>query len=160
MNLIARLARAAARVIRDVADAPAVARQLRTLRAQAETPRPTLERVPAPLTAEDIADELPEVADIEEAARIYEQARQDANAAARAKRKAEKVLRRTPDGVYGSVTVERFESSRRTVDLDAVRALFAAHGLGDVPMRPCSPSLVITLTEQATETSAPTLAAA
>src|SRR5690554_4276803 len=88
MNLIARLARAAARVIRDVAEAPAVARQLRTLRAQAETPRPTLERVPAPLTAEDIADELPDVADIEEAARIYEQARQDANAAARADRKS------------------------------------------------------------------------
>lgn len=161
MNLIARLARTAARVARDLAEAPAVARQLRTLRTQA-TP-PALTRVPAPLAADDITGDLPDVADIEAAARQYEAAKQATNAAARTKRKAEKVLKRTPDGVYGSVVVERFESSRRTVDLDAVRALFAAHGLGDVPMKTCAPSLIVTFTEQAADPAddtAPVLAAA
>lgn len=47
------------------------------------------------------------------------------------------------------MTVERFESSRQVADLEAIKAVFAAHGLGDVPMKRCAPSLTITIAETA-----------
>jgi hypothetical protein len=101
---------------------------------------------PAPLT--EVKGEVPAVADIEDAARAYEQARTDTNAAARVKRGALKTLDRTPDGEYGAVTVERYESSRLVADLDAIKALLKEHGLGEVPMKTCSPSLTITFAEE------------
>ncbi|MQY04152.1 hypothetical protein [Actinomadura macrotermitis] len=146
MKIAKLIARTARRVVRDVTDAPRVSRELRTLRAA------TPARVPAPLTAGQIKGEVPAVADIEAAARQFEQARTDANAAARAKRAAEKILKRTPDGQYGAVVVERFESSRQVADLDAIRTLFAEHGLGDIPMKSCAPSLALTFTAADTGT--------
>jgi len=107
--------------------------------------------VPAPLVTTAAA---PAIADIETAARAYDQARLDTNAAARVKRNAEKVLKRTPDGVYGSVTVERFESSRQVADLDAIQALLDLHGLGEMPMKTCAPSLTLTFAAEATGTPA------
>jgi hypothetical protein len=104
---------------------------------------------PAPLT--EVKGTVPEVADIETAARAYEQARVETNTAARAKKGAAKILDKTPDGQYGTVTVERFESSRQVIDQDAVKALLAAHGL-EVPMKTCSASLVLTFAEEATTT--------
>lgn len=140
MKITNWLGRTVARIVRDVAEAPAVARELRQRRAaQAETAR-----TPAPLSADDIKGTVPDVADIETAARAYEQARTETNAAARTKRNAEKTLKRTPDGQYGTVTVERFESSRQVADMDAIKALLAEHGLGEVPMKTCSASLVLT----------------
>jgi hypothetical protein len=136
-----------ARIVRDVTEAPAVARELR----QRRTAQTVQSAKPAPLTADDIKGEVPEVADIEIAARFYEAAREDGNAASRLKRRAEKVLGKTPDGVYGAVTVERFESSRKVADLDAIKAIFAANGLGDIPMKTCSASLVLTWSEAAAD---------
>jgi hypothetical protein len=58
------------------------------------------------------------------------------------------------------VTVQRVESSRRTVDLDAVKAVFAELGR-DVPMKTCSPSITVEFAaETAVEDTAPFLAAA
>jgi len=106
---------------------------------------PVVEAAPvvelAPLTADDIEGEVPSEAEIIEAAKRYEEARRQTNAAARAKRLAEKVLSRTPDGMYGALKVERRVSSRKVADLDAIRRIFAEHGLGEVPMKTCAPSL-------------------
>jgi hypothetical protein len=107
--------------------------------------------VPAPLV---ITTAAPAIADIVTAAHAYEQARLDTNAAARIKRTAEKVLKRTPDGVYGPVTVERFESSRQVADLDAIQALLDLHGLGEMPMKTCAPSLTLTFAAEAAGTPA------
>ncbi|RKS10016.1 hypothetical protein DFP74_5762 [Nocardiopsis sp. Huas11] len=157
MNLFTRIASTATRVIRDVAQAPAVARQLAELRTTSPATRP------APRTVHVDIDpaNTPDLEDIALAAKEFEAARTEANAAARLRRRAEKVLRRTPSGTHGAVTVERVESSRQTADLDAIRALFAAHGLGDVPMKQCAPSIVVTFADdQAPADEAPQLVAA
>lgn len=144
MSLFARITRTAARVIRDITEAPAVARQLRTLRADAPTHTTAPKPAPRPVVVDIDPTNTPDIADIEAAARKYETARTEANAAARLRRQADRVLKRTPSGTYGTVTVERVESSRQTVDLDAVKALFAEHGLGEVPMKRCAPSTTVT----------------
>ena len=100
-------------------------------------------KVPAPLAVEDVK-QVPAVGTIEQAARDYDQARLSLNAATRTKNKAAKVLAQTTDGIYGAVTVERFQSSRQVADLDAIRALLEANGLGDVPMKTCAPSITLT----------------
>ncbi len=110
-------------------------------------------KIPAPLSVEDVK-QVPAVEAIEQAARDYDQARLSLNAATRTKNKAAKVLAETPDGTYGAVTVERFQSSRQVADLDAIRALFEAHGLGDVPMKTCAPSISLTFAEAAAQIAA------
>ncbi|MDW4904438.1 hypothetical protein RB628_03565 [Streptomyces sp. ADMS] len=95
------------------------------------------------------ADELPQLADIETAAASYDQAADQARAADRAKRKSKKLLDRLPAGQYGQWLVRRVASNRQTVDLDKVRAIFKAHGLGDVPMRDNAPSLRVERIEAA-----------
>jgi hypothetical protein len=149
MNLIARLTGTVARIVRDVAEvvteAPAIHRELRQRRAAATT---TTERIPAPLT--EVDGEVPSVEAIEKAARMHEEAREATNSGGRLKRAADKVLKRVPDGVYGLATIQRFESSRQTADLDAIKALLELHGLGELPMKTCAPSLVITLAEEST----------
>jgi hypothetical protein len=139
----AKLISAVRQVVRTVAEAPRVHREVGRHRAG----RVQGARVPAPLAAEDVTGTVPEVVDIEQAARDFERARVRTNEAARLKRAAEKTLKRTPDGVYGAATVERFESSRQVADLEEIRAVFAAHGLGDVPMKRCAPSITITIAE-------------
>lgn len=104
-------------------------------------------KAPKPLLVEDIKGAVPSVDVIEKAARSYEAARIEGNAAERIKNKAKKVLAETPDGTYGLVTVERFASSRQTADLDAIRAIFAEHGLGDVPMKTNAASITLTFAE-------------
>jgi hypothetical protein len=151
MNL-RQLAATAARIARDViavvAEAPAVHRELQQRRTEQAA---TIARIPAPLTADDVKGEVPDVEEIEQAAREFEQARVNGNAAARIKRAAEKILGRTPDGVHGQVTVERFESSRLVADLDAIKAIFASRGLGDVPMKRCAASLTLTWAQESAE---------
>jgi hypothetical protein len=85
--------------------------------------------------------ELPPVADIERAAFAFDLACDSARAADRAKRKHRKLIDRLPAGTYGAWIVRRVASNRQTVDLDKVRAIFQAHGLGEVPMRDTAPSL-------------------
>lgn len=109
--------------------------------------RPTPARNAAPLTS--VKGTIPTEQEIEAAARQYNAARIDYNAASRTKNAAEKILKRTPDGTYGPVTVERFESTRQIADLDAIKAIFEAHGLGDVPVKTCTPSLVLTFAAEA-----------
>lgn len=162
MTLIGRIARTVAHIA-----APRVARDLERLRglrqvpavaAVATTTTPTTS-APAPKVA--IKGEAPEVEDIQAAARLYDQAREQANTAARTKRKAEKTLKGVADGTYGPVTIERVPSGRQTADLDKIRAIFAEHGLGDLPMKACAPSLTITWADQTTtDQPAPALAAA
>lgn len=143
MTLISRLAATTARVIRDVAQAPRVAAELRRRRATSEdTAGPRI------IEPDIDADNAPDTEDIILAAKEHEQARIDANAAARQRRRADRVLKRTPNGTYGPVTIERTENPRSTADLDAIRAIFLAHNLGEVPMKPCAPSLRITFTAE------------
>lgn len=101
-----------------------------------ETPAPATD--PAGLYTEA---EMPPVADVERAALSYDLACDSARAADRAKRKHRKLLDRLPAGTYGGWIVRRVASTRQTVDLDKVRAIFKAHGLGEVPMRDTAPSL-------------------
>ncbi|WP_250283175.1 hypothetical protein [Frankia sp. CiP1_Cm_nod2] len=128
--------------------APALFRARRTP-ASVTAATPVLTAEPGPIAVADPADvytpdEMPAVEVIEEAAASYETASEQARTADRGKRKARKLLDRLPAGVYGSWAVDRVESSRQTADLDAIRATYARHGLGDVPMRPCAPSLRVT----------------
>lgn len=112
-----------------------------------EQPAPAVEtEAPAAVEAPDPAglfadDELPAVEDIERAALGYDLAADSARSADRAKRKHRKLLDRLPAGTYGAWLVRRVASSRQTVDLEKVRAIFEQHGLGDVPMRDNAPSL-------------------
>lgn len=90
-------------------------------------------------------DELPSDEEIAAAAKEYAAACEAARAADRTRRAAKKLVGRLPGGLYlGRWLIERVESTRQTVDVDAVRALFKAHGLGPVPMKPVAPSLRIT----------------
>jgi hypothetical protein len=101
-----------------------------------------------PTAAPDPADvyapeEMPETGVIEAAAAEYERAAEQARRADPGKRAARKVLDRLPAGLYGAWIVERVASSRQTADLDAIREIFKANGLGPVPMKPCAPSLKV-----------------
>ncbi|MFD7982146.1 hypothetical protein ACFV4M_02035 [Kitasatospora indigofera] len=89
------------------------------------------------------ADEMPAVADIEAAARTFNDAADQARRADRGKRAARKILDRLPVGTYGGWTVDRTPSSRQTADLDAIRKIFKQHGLGPVPMKSSAPSLKV-----------------
>jgi hypothetical protein len=110
---------------------------------------------PAPVVVEPMADEsvffteadMPPAEDIAEAARLYWRAADEARAAERAKRRARKILDKLRSGTYSGWQVERVESSRSTVDLDAVRKIFREHGLGPVPMKASAPSLRISRVE-------------
>ncbi|WP_222709651.1 hypothetical protein [Microbispora sp. CSR-4] len=154
MSFLTRLTRTVVRMA-----APRLVGELEQLRGLRLVPAT---RAAAPAVAvEPPAAEIPSIDAIQAAARLHDQAREQANAAARTKRKAEKVLARTPDGTYGPVTIERVPSGRQTADLDAIRAIFAANGLGELPMRACSPSLVITwAAEESTDVDTAALVAA
>lgn len=89
------------------------------------------------------ADEMPSVTDIERAALGYDLAADNARRADRAKRAARKILDRLPAGTYGNWVVERVASNRQTADLDAIRAIFKANGLGAIPMKDAAPSLKV-----------------
>ncbi len=88
-------------------------------------------------------EEMPPLADIAAAAEQYMRAAEQARTADRAKRAARKLLDRLPAGRYGAWNVERVDNAREVADLDTIRAIFTAHGLGDVPMKPCAPSLKV-----------------
>ncbi|WP_392668589.1 hypothetical protein [Streptomyces sp. LN785] len=104
------------------------------------------------------AAEFPPVEDIEAAAAAFDQAAQLARAGDRGKRAAKKVLDRLPAGRYGSWLVSRVTSNRQTADLDEIRRIFKAHGLGPVPMRSSAPSLKVERLAVAVE-AAPVLVA-
>lgn len=95
------------------------------------------------------ADEMPELATIERAALSLDLAADNARRADRAKRAAKKILDRLPAGTYGTWIVERATSNRQTADLDQIRAIFKANGLGPVPMKANAPSLKVRRTELA-----------
>lgn len=111
-------------------------------------------------------EEMPALTDIEAAAQEFWRAADAVRAGERTKRRTRKILDRLQSGTYGGWTVERTESSRSTVDLDAVRKIFREHGLGPVPMKASAPSLRITrvesdaLTASATDQEFAALAAA
>jgi len=96
------------------------------------------ETAPADLVADE---ELPPLADIEAAAESFLQASEQARVADRARRAARKVLDRLPAGRHGRFVIEYVDNAREIADLESIRAVFAAHGLGDVPMRRSAPSL-------------------
>jgi hypothetical protein len=106
---------------------------------------------PAPAAVEPVEpftpEEMPALEDIEAAAAEFWRAADAARAAERSKRRTKKILDRLTNGTYGGWTVERTESSRSTVDLDAVRKIFRQHGLGPVPMKASAPSLRISRLE-------------
>ncbi|MDX3578638.1 hypothetical protein [Streptomyces sp. FL07-04A] len=109
---------------------------------------------PAPVEATDPAglyepDEIPAVATIEQAAREYDRAADQARRADRAKRASKKILDRLPAGVYGMYRVFRTPSSRQTPDLAEITRIFKAHNLGPVPMKACAASLKVELVDVA-----------
>lgn len=144
INLIAPAAtRRASRLGRLVADA---VRSIVDPAALVQAQQPAVVETPA--SAADpadlyTADEMPALADIERAALSLDLANDNARRADRAKRAARKVLDRLPAGRYGAWIVERATSNRQTADLDAIRAIFKAHGLGPVPMKTNAPSLKV-----------------
>ncbi len=89
------------------------------------------------------ADELPALDVIEAAAADYERASELAPRADRGKRAARTTLDRLPTGLYGAWLVERVPNAREVADLEQTRAIFTAHGPGEVPMKPCTPSLKV-----------------
>lgn len=93
--------------------------------------------------------ELPPVEDIAAAASGYAKAAEQARAADRGKRAARKLLDRLPAGLYGAWQVERVPSARQTADLDEIRRIFKAHGLGPIPMKSSAPTLKVTRTAPA-----------
>ncbi|MEH0637283.1 hypothetical protein QBA35_28830 [Streptomyces bottropensis] len=108
----------------------------------------TVEPVEAPDPADTYtADEMPELVVVERAALGYDLAADNARRADRAKRAARKILDRLPSGTYGAWVVERVASNRQTADLDKIRAIFKANGLGPVPMKTNAPSLRVTRAE-------------
>ncbi|MFE2768777.1 hypothetical protein ACFXGD_21510 [Streptomyces albidoflavus] len=118
-----------------------------------------------PETATDPADvfgpdEMPTPEEIERAVADYAAACEETRAAERAKRRAKKLAGRLPAGRYGRWQVARVPSSRQTPDLEAIRATYARLGLGDVPMRPCAPSLRVTEAEANAEGTSTTKAPA
>lgn len=88
-------------------------------------------------------DELPPVKDIARAALSFDLASDNARRADRAKRAARKILDRLPAGTYGNWVVERVAANRQTADLDKIRAIFKANGLGSIPMKDAAPSLKV-----------------
>lgn len=102
---------------------------------------------PAPAGAGLLAAaDMPPVETIEAAAAEYDEAAEQARAAERSKRRARKLLDLIPAGTYGRALVERIPSAKMTPDLDAIRAVYARAGLGEVPMKPVAPTLRVTLT--------------
>ncbi|MFF3911566.1 hypothetical protein ACFYZJ_37820 [Streptomyces sp. NPDC001848] len=108
----------------------------------ADETEPAVEIAPDPAGLYE-PDEMPAVETIEAAAAEYERAADQARRADRGKRAAKKVLDRLPAGIYGTWRIFRTPSSRQTPDLAAITAIFKAHGLGPVPMKPCAPSLKV-----------------
>ncbi|MHA6762037.1 hypothetical protein [Streptacidiphilus sp. PAMC 29251] len=98
------------------------------------------------------ADDMPAVDLVEAAAREFHRAADQARRADRGKRAAKKILDRLPAGTYGAWLVERIPSTRQTADLDAIRAIFKANGLGPVPMKTSAPSLKVKAVVVAPET--------
>jgi hypothetical protein len=111
----------------------------------ADQAEPTVEQLAPAADPADVYTEadMPAVADIERAALHLDLANDNARRADRAKRAARKVLDRLPAGTYGNWIVERVTSNRQTADLDKIRAIFKAHGLGQVPMKSNAPSLKV-----------------
>lgn len=113
--------------------------------AEFRTRRAVVEHAPAVQEPTTLfaADELPPVADIEAEAASFFHASEQARTAERVKRASRKLLDRLPAGQYGAWQVERVPNAREVVDLEAIRAIFKANGLGAVPMKPCAPSLKV-----------------
>lgn len=114
---------------------------------------PETVRTAAPVPVEEptglfTPDEMPSIDAIEAAAADYDRATEQARRADRGKRAARKVLDRLPTGLYGAWLVERVPNAREVADLEAIRAIFKAHGLGPVPMKSCAPSLKVTRAAQ------------
>ncbi|MFE5873016.1 hypothetical protein ACFQ6V_30795 [Streptomyces roseifaciens] len=89
------------------------------------------------------AEGMPAAEVVEAAAAEFDRAADQARRADRGKRAARKILDRLPAGTYGSWVVSRVASSRQTADLDEIRRIFKAHGLGPVPMKATAPSLKV-----------------
>ena len=114
---------------------------------------PETVRTAAPVAVEEptglfTPEEMAAVEDIEAAAADYDRATEQARRADRGKRAARKVLDRLPTGLYGAWLVERVPNAREVADLEQIRAIFTAHGLGPVPMKSCAPSLKVTRATQ------------
>lgn len=134
----------AARIIRRLISALSDTAQ-RTAPGTSRTEQPAPVDEPTGLYA---TDEMPALDVIEAAAADYDRASELARRGDRGKRAAKKTLDRLPTGLYGAWLVERVPNAREVADLEAIRAIFTAHGLGAVPMKTCAPSLKVTRATQ------------
>lgn len=135
-------------------------RVLRGLLAPVPTTRPVAAS-PAPAAPQAVAEptnlfadgEMPPLADIEAAASKFLDASEAGRAADRVKRASRKILDRLPAGRYGLFQVERVENAREVADLEKIRAIFEANGLGDVPMKQVAASLKVAFVPELAEVS-------
>lgn len=135
-----------------IATAARIARQILTATATrvlaATTPAPApADPAPAKPAAKPLFTpaEIPAVAEIEAHGDLHKAAGEARRAGNRGIDRAEKTLKRLPAGVYGRVTIRWKQSTRLVADLDQIAADYARHGLGDVPMRRCAPTCVVTV---------------
>lgn len=124
-----------------------------TTRPVVATPAPVVQQVAAEPTNLFAADELPALAEIEAAAEKFLSASEQGRTADRVKRASRKLLDRLPAGRYGMHVIERVENAREVADLDAIRAIFAANNLGELPMRRTAASLKIAFAPELAEVS-------
>ncbi|WP_042427478.1 hypothetical protein [Streptacidiphilus anmyonensis] len=105
--------------------------------------------VPAPAVVEpDTSEffteqEMPPAEDIAEAARLYFRACDEARSADRAKRKAKGILSKLRVGTYSGWEITREPSGRTVADLDEIKRIFKANGLGPIPVKASAPSLKV-----------------
>lgn len=88
-------------------------------------------------------DDMPALADIEQAAASYFRAGDAARAADRQKRASKKILTRLMPGRYGDWEIALESSGRSVADLDEIKRIFKAHGLGSIPVKSSTPSLKV-----------------
>ncbi|MFI9236933.1 hypothetical protein [Streptomyces sp. NPDC053079] len=111
------------------------------------------------LNTSPMADgDLPTAEAIEAAAAEFDRAADQARQADRGKRAARKILDRLPAGTYGPWVISRVASTRQTADLDEIRRIFKAHGLGPVPMKATAASLKVKRAEVVTAATVETAA--
>jgi hypothetical protein len=109
-------------------------------------PAPVIE-APAPAPVEAPAPEVIVVdqAAVEAALGAWYEANEAKKSADKIVRRERKVFDGLPARVYGKWRLLWKPTAREVPDMDAIKAIFEAHGLGEVPMKPCADSPQVTL---------------
>lgn len=88
-----------------------------------------------------------QVEHVEDAGLMYLEYAELARVADRGKNRAKRSLSGYDAGEYGEVRIRYERVNRVYLDEDAIRAIFAKHGLGEVPTKLAEPSLRVEFVE-------------